>query len=338
MSGNLPARCHLSLVGRTPWRAPDGKKIMRYLGFFAAAAVALASCGGGGSSSVPTGSSSTSAINVALVDAPFATSGITVTAVNLGILKVETVGSGAAPTAFATNASPQVVNILNYTSVSAPLSFAGTIPTGTYTQLRFVLDTATTTISYTDANGTAHNNVPLSIPSATTSGYGNNSSTDAGDGQGTAGVKVNVALTAAAGTTYGFVVDFNALHSIVVTGGSSPQFTMKPVLVATAQATSGAIAGTVKSQTGTAVSGAEVDAQQGGTTVNSTVTAADGTFTINALPAGSYTLVVKNTYTTLGGTANTALGYDASVGATLTVSASVIVTAGQTAQAGTITD
>lgn len=311
---------------------------MRYLGLFAAAAVALASCGGGGSASVPVGSSTTSSINVALVDAPFATSGITVTALNLGILKVEVVGNGAAPTAFVTNATPQVVNILNYTSASAPLSFAGTIPAGTYAQLRFVLDTATTTISYTDANGVAHNNVPLTVPSATTNGYGNNSSTDVGDGQGTAGVKVNVALTVVAGTTYGFVVDWNALHSIVVTGGLAPQFMMKPVLVATAQATSGAIAGTVKSQAGVAVTGAEVDAQQGGTTVNSTVTAADGTFTINALPAGSYTLVVKNSYTTLGGTVNTAVSYDISVGATLTVSGSVTVSAGLTTQAGIITD
>jgi len=322
-----------------PARVLAGKNAMRYLGFFVAAAVALASCGGGGSSSVPASSSTTSAINVALVDAPFATSGITVTALNLGILKVEVVGNGAAPTAFVTNATPQVVNILNFTSATAPLSFAGTIPVGTYSQLRFVLDTATTTISYTDANAVAHNNVPLTVPSATTNGFGNNSSTDAGDGQGTAGVKVNVALTVVAGTTYGFVVDWNALHSIIVTGGPAPQFMMKPVLIATAQATSGAIAGTVKNQAGTtAVSGAEVDAQQGGTTVNSSVTAADGTFTINALPAGSYTLVVKNSYTTLGGTANTALNYDSSVGATLTVPGSVPVTAGQTTQAGTIND
>jgi hypothetical protein len=315
---------------------------MRYFGLWAATAatIALASCGGGGSTSVPTSATfqTSSTMNVALVDAPFATSGVNVTAINLGILKVETVGSGSAQAAFVTNATPQIVNILNYTSVNAPLSFSGAIPAGTYTQLRFVLDTATTTISYTDANGVAHTNVPITVPSATTNGYGNNSSTDAGDGQGTAGVKVNVALTAVAGLTYGFVVDFNALHSVIVTGGPSPKFMLRPVLVATAQATSGSIAGTVKNQAGTPVSGAEVDAQQGGVTVNSTVTAADGTFTINALPVGSYTLVVKNSYTTLGGTANVAIGYDASAGATLSVAGTVTVSAGQTVQAGTVAD
>jgi hypothetical protein len=307
---------------------------MRHLGLFAAAAVALAGCGG---STVTGSSSTTSTMNVAMVDAPFASSGITVTAVNLGILKVEVVGSGASPTAFVTNTNPQVVNILTFTSVNAPLSFVGPIPPGTYSQVRFVLDTATTTISYTDANGLAHNNVALTIPSATTNGNGNNTSTDAGDGQGTAGVKVNVALTAVAGTSYGFVIDFNALHSIVLTGNG--QFTMKPVLVATAQAISGAIAGSVKNQAGAAVSGAEVDAVQGGTTVNSSVTASDGTFTINALPAGSYTLVVQNSYTVAGSTTgSTATGFDAAVGASLTVSGSFNVTAGQTTQAGAITD
>lgn len=312
---------------------------MRHIGLFAAAAIALASCGGGSGSSTVAGSTSTmSTMNVAMVDAPFATSGITVTAINLGILKVEVVGGGAAPTAFVTNTTPQVVNILNFTSVSAPLSFVGPIPAGTYSQVRFVLDTATTTISYTDSNGAAHQNVALTIPSATTNGNGNSTSTDSGDGQGTAGVKVNVALTAVAGTTYGFVIDFNALHSIVVTGNG--QFMMKPVLVATAQAISGAIAGTVKNQAGTtAVSGAEVDAVQGGTTINSTITAADGTFTINALPAGAYTLVVQNSYMLTGNTTtNTAVGFDASVGASLNVSGSFTVTGGQTTQAGTIAD
>lgn len=304
------------------------------------ASLVLAGCSGGGSTSSPTPSSvSTASINFALVDAPFRTSGIQVTAVNLGIDKVEVVGGGAAPTAFATFTPPQVVNILNYTAAGSPLQFSGNIPPGSYSQLRLLLDTATTTISYVDASGTAHTNVPLTVPSATANGYGNNSSADAGDGQGTAGLKVNVSLNASAGTSYGFVVDFNALHSIVLTGSpTAPTFILKPVLVATAQATSGAIAGTVQNNAGTAVSGAEVEAQQNGTTVNSTVTAADGTFTINALPAGSYQLVVLNTFTTLGGTQSTATGYDTSVGTTLNVANAVTVTAGQTAQAGVIKD
>ncbi len=277
-----------------------------------------------------------STLSIVMTDAQLQMNGITVTAVNLGIDKVEAIGAGS-PVVFATFSSPDVVNILNFTSMSSPLTFSGTIPPGSYTQIRFVLDSATTTISYVDAQGTAHNNVALTVPSATTGGFGNNTSTDNGDGQGTAGIKVNVAFTATANTVTGFVIDFNVAHSIVQTGNGN--FILKPVLVATAQNIAGAISGIVKNQAGTtAVVGAEVDAMQNGSVVNSAITDSNGNFTINALAAGTYTLVVKNSYTTMAGASVTATGFDASVGATLTLTNSVTVTAGQTTNVGVISD
>ncbi len=309
---------------------------MKFGALALALAFALAACGGGssgGTGAMPT--SGTSQLSVAMLDAPIQLNGITVTAVNLGIDKVEAVGNGSAATVLQTYSSPNVVNILNYTSTSNALNFSGTIPAGQYQQLRLVLDTATTTISYTQ-NGTTYTDVPLTVPSATQGGFGNATSTDSGDGAGTAGVKVNVSLDALAGNTYGFVLDFNAGQSIVETGGGN--FIMKPVIVATAIAQSGSLSGTVLNQAGAPVVGAEVEATQNGTVVNAGITDANGNFSIDALPAGTYTLVVENSYTTQAGAQVTATGYDTSVGVSLTLSTSATVIAGQSTTVPTIVD
>lgn len=289
--------------------------------------VLLAACGGGGSSALTPGGSST--LSASLVDGPFRTSGGTVTAVNIAIAKVEAVGANGVQT-IATFLPSQKINLLSYQSTPLLLGSAQ-IPAGQYQQIRFVLDTSSAANTSVVVNGTTY---PLTIPSATgPSGFSGNSLTDSGDGPGTAGIKVNVSLTAQAGSTYGFLIDFNAAESII-SAGASGQWLMKPVLIATAQALSGSVSGTVKNAAGTAVSNAEVLAQQNGTTVNSGVTDSNGNFQINALPAGSYTLFVKNTWTSQAGAAQTATGADGTADVT---GPTVTVTAGQTVSA-TITD
>lgn len=294
--------------------------------------LALAACGGGGGSSAapPGGTSGTSTLSTSLVDGPIHTSAVgPVTAVNIAIAKVEAIGAGGVQT-IATFTPSQQINLLNYKT--SPLSLGSTaIPAGQYQQLRFVLDTSNPNNTSVVAGGTTY---PLSIPSATGIGFGGNSSADNGDGPGTAGIKVNVNLTAQAGATYAFLIDFNAAESILQTGNGN--WLMKPVLVATAQTTSGAISGTVKNTAATLpVINAEVLAQQGGTTINSGVTDSNGNFQINALPAGSYTLVVNNTWTNQAGTSETATNADTTTpvnGPTATV------TAGQTLVVPTISD
>ncbi|GAC1414068.1 MAG: DUF4382 domain-containing protein [Candidatus Velthaea sp.] len=287
--------------------------------------LALAACGGGGGGYATAPAAGTAQFSASLIDAPFSRSGISVTAVNLAIDKIEVVGNGSAPTVVQSFATPQIINILSYASAANAFPVGGSIPAGSYSQIRLLLDTAGTTISYTDSSGT-HTNVPLSIPSATSPAFGS-ATTDTGDGPGTAGVKVNVALNAISGGTYAFIIDFNALNSIVVANGS---FIMKPVLVATAVATAGTLGGTVTNKAGTAVANAEVQALQNGAVVNSSVTAANGSFTINALPAGTYSLVVLNGSSTTGA--------DTSAGASLSVPGTFTVTAGQATSAGTIAD
>jgi hypothetical protein len=264
------------------------------------------------------------------MDGPFRTSGGTVTAVNIAVSKVEAVGSGGVQT-IATFSPAQQINLLNYQTTPLQLG-TSQIPAGQYQQLRFVLDTSQANNTSIVLNGST---IPLSIPSATSAGFGGNSSTDNGDGAGTSGIKVNVNLNAQAGQTYGFVIDFNAAESIVQAGNSG-QWLMKPVLVATAQALAGSISGAVKNNAGTAVSNAQVVAEQNGTIVNSGVTDSNGNFQINALPAGSYTLVVNNTWTNQAGASQSATGADGT--ASVTYPNPVTVTGGQTTSGISLTD
>jgi hypothetical protein len=297
----------------------------------ASVTVLLTACGGA-SSSTPSGGTAT--LSVAMVDASLSMSAATVTDIQLGVDKVELLGSGQPIIIADYGSTPDLVHILDYTVQSNPLTFpTATFPAGQYTQFRLVLDSATTMISYID--GTGSHTVPLAIPSATTGGFNNANSTDSGDGQGTSGVKVNVSFTAVNGGIYGFILDFNMLHSIIFSSGNPK---MKPVIVAAAQNLAGSIAGVVKNGAGIAVQNAEVDAVQSGSTINSGVSDANGNFTINVLLAGNYTLVVINSYTTLGGMSITATNYDASSGASLSVPGTFTVTAGQATNAGLITD
>lgn len=286
-----------------------------------ACALLLTACGGGSTPGGPSASSDAT-LSASLVDGPFRTSGGTVSAVNIAVSKVEAVGDGGMQT-IATFSPSKQINLLDYQT--SPLQLGSTqIPPGTYPQIRLVLDTSQASNTSVTVNGTSY---PLSIPSAAgPGGFGNATSTDNGDGPGTSGIKVNVGLTAQAGQTYGFVIDFNAAESIVETGNGN--WMMKPVLVATAQALAGSVSGTVKNNAGAAVVNAQVLAQQNGTTINSGVTDANGNFQINALPAGSYTLVIENTWTSQAGAAETATGSDGT--APVTDPNAVTVTGGGT--------
>ncbi len=300
------------------------------IGCLLVAAVALTACGGGGSTSTMPSGPTTSTLSASLMDGPFRTSGGIVTAVNIALEKVEAVGSGGVQT-LVTFTPSKNINLLNYQTSPLTLGTAQ-IPAGQYQQLRFVLDTSQASNTTVVVNGTTYD---LSIPSASgPEGFQGSTSTDNGDGPGTAGIKVNVALNAQAGQTYGFLIDFNAAESIVQASGSG-QWLMKPVLVATAQALAGSISGTVTNNAGTGVANAEVLAEQNGTTINSGVTDANGNFQINALPAGSYTLVVNNTWTSQAGAAETATGADGT--ASVTDPSAVTVTGGQTTTV-TLTD
>ena len=305
------------------------KKQMRILSVITVAML-LASCtgGGGGYGGSMSPGSGSAMMSFNLMDGPFRTSGGTVRAVNVTIKSVQLIGTGGPQTIVSFSPS-ESVNLLNYETTPLSLGSAA-LPAGHYQQVRLVLDTSQSSNTTVVINGTTY---PLTIPSATGPyGFGNNDALDNTTGPGTSGIKVNINLTAQGGYTYAFVLDFNAAESIIDSGG---RWQMKPVLVAAPQATSGAIAGMVKDNAGSAVSGAEVLAQQNGTTINSGVTDTNGNFQINALPAGTYTLVVNNVWTNQAGQSETASRADGT--STVTDPNPATVTAGSTTTV-TITD
>ena len=283
----------------------------------------LAACGGGGSGyssgSTPT-TSGTASFSTAIIDGPFRSSNGVVSAVNVSVARVDLIGDSGTQT-IATFSPSKSINLLSYQTSALALG-TSPVPAGHYQQLRLVLDTSTANSTTVVVNGVTY---PITIPSASgPGGFGNASSQDASPAAGTSGIKVNIDLTAAANAVYAYVIDFNAAESIVQTGNG--MYLMKPVLVATAQNTAGSITGTVKNNAGQPVANAEVLAQQNGQTVNSGVTDANGNFTINALLAGSYTLVTANAWTSQAGAAQTATGADGT--ANVTLASPVTVTAG----------
>lgn len=288
--------------------------IVRYAAIVAAFLIAAA-CS---SQPASTGGSGTATLNVFMMDTPFRFNGGTVSAVDVAVKRVELIGSGGHIT-LATFSPDNVINLLNFQNT--PLMLSSTvIPAGVYQQLRLILDTSSTATNIV-VNGTTF---PLNIPSATgPSGFGGNTTVDNGDGPGTSGIKINAHFMAQGGFTYGWLIDFNAAESIVLASGT---YKMKPVLVATVVATSGAIAGKVTNPSAVGVINAQVLAEQGGTPINSGVTDMNGNYQINGLPAGTYTLVVNNTWTNQAGMAETASNN--SVPGPITVNG-VVVNAGQ---------
>jgi len=270
----------------------------RLLALIGSALALVAGVGCTGQNGGPSGSQPAT-VNVSILDAPFSLGGHTVTQVNVALKEVDLIGSGGHQV-LATFSPDKVVNLLDFQTT--PLNVAAAaIPAGVYQQFRLVLDTASSATNIVVDGAT----FPLVIPSATgPEGFGGNTSTDQDNGPGTAGIKVNAHFMAQGGFTYGFVIDFNAAESIVF---ANNEYMMKPVLVATAVATSGAIAGTVTNSINSgAVVNAQVLAEQGATAINSGVTDTSGHYQINALPAGTYTIVVNNTWTNQAGQAMTA--------------------------------
>jgi uncharacterized protein DUF4382/carboxypeptidase family protein len=225
------------------------------------AALLLAACGGNDSGT----------INVKLVDGPITG----YKEINVDILKVEIAGDGGWITLGEPN---KVYDLLTLTGgVSATLVNGKTIPAGHYTQMRLVLGSDNTIML---SDGTV---ADLTVPSGMESG-----------------IKLLVNFDVQPGTTRDVAIDFMAAHSVqVVETGTSTQFILRPTITVVDNfLATGSVSGTFVDGSGAPLAAAEVTAQtlDGSgvpTVVRETLTATNGTYTLDLLPAGGTYYVVS---------------------------------------------
>jgi hypothetical protein len=268
------------------------------------AALALASCSGGSTlSALPTGSGSslkgpsdilgsppmlTSKLQVSLFDAPV--TGVPGIKVNIGIDAVQVVKADGSAVPFVTNAKPDIVNLLDLQDHSE--DFNGSAPAGSYSAVRMLIDPKTTNVTIGKFTipilwGTAAQPLTSSVIAVD--------------------FPCSFALTGLPGPVPHLTLDFNVLRSVKYANGAI--YVQPSVSAASAAAK---VQGRVRNAAGKNVANATILALDVlGNVVNNTVSASDGTFTLHAIPAGIYTIQVRNSYVTPLGETITASGNDA---------------------------
>jgi hypothetical protein len=229
-------------------------------------------------------------VNIALYDAPL--SNMPGVKVNVALAGVQLLASnGAVP--FVSYSQPRVVNLIDLQK--NPLTFDGTTPSGQYTGVRLLIESA-------------HSNVVIgnmTIPIV----WG---TPDHPTTSPVIAVDFNVAFAAGKivnlnSSSTEITLDFNVMQSVRFANGTI--YVQPSVTAANAAAQ---VTGKIKNAAGKPVTNASVLATDlTGHLINVTATAADGTFTLHALTPGAYTIAVKNSYVTASGETVTATGNDA---------------------------
>lgn len=205
---------------------------------------------------------STTTVNVRLVDAPVAYDKVYIDIQDVQ-LKVSNVASDTGW--YSLNVPRKgIYNILDFRNGIDTLLGSISIPAGTIGQLRLVLG---------NNNSIVYNGVTSSLqtPSSQQSG-----------------LKLQINATFLAGVEYTLWIDFDAAKSIVHTGNNN--FILKPVLKVFNQATSGAVSGTI-------VPANSKSSIYAITSTNDTVTSTQidtltGAFLLRGIPAGNYSINV----------------------------------------------
>jgi hypothetical protein len=230
----------------------------------------LAACGGGGSDST------TGTLRLSLTDAPACGyDNVWVTVQKVRVHKSSAAGENDAGWSEVVLASPQRIDLLEYTNGKILPLGETQLPAGTYTQMRLVL---------------APNTGGAPWPNAIKPGGLPETALDTPSGA-QSGLKFNVNMEVPADKVADFTLDFDACRSFVKAGASGkyllkPVISVIPVLSDAGQRIVGYVDPTL------ANGNTLVSAQQAGAIVKSTPPDATGKFVLYPVPAGTYDLVI----------------------------------------------
>jgi hypothetical protein len=219
-----------------------------------------------------------------LLDAPFVDGDNA--QVNLALVGINVLSNGVA-TPVVVNSTEVMVNLLSLQTVAQ--QYAANLPAGSYDTLQLVVDPSNSNVVF---DGVTYPVQFGSLPNDPTSYVG---------------IDAPATFTAVDASNVSVTADFNVLESVAIQNSVAQ---IDPQLVIATNASD--VTGSVVNAAGGPVANAVILAlDANGNILNSTVTGDDGSFTLEALAAGSATIVVQNSYVSASGETVAATGADA---------------------------
>lgn len=276
----------------------------------------------------PTGSR----LNVLLGDAAPNLGGHELKHLNLGIVEIDGISNGQA-TVLASYSQPRIVDVLAHQDDNGESVADSNVYRTDFQQVRVVVDLASSTAKFTGEPATPIDFL-VNVASASSVGAGATTVTTT-DGPGAVDLVVTQPFSIPSNGHQSARLDFNAFESLAL--DPSGALLARASLFVAPIDQMGRVTGRVLSAQGTPVVNATVVAvAPDGSIGNTDFTDGKGHFSIGTLRAGSYQLMIYNSYTTAAGRQNAASG-QSSTAQTIT-GPTITITPGQRTSAGSIAD
>lgn len=300
---------HAGMLGQTPGTASSGLKPMDLVGG-------------------PAGSK----LNVYLGDAAPNIGGYVLQRLDLGIKEIDAIQDGQT-TVLASYDRPRVVNVLAHQDDNGEEIADANIARSEYQQLRIVVDIGS---SYAKFKGSPRVPVDFLVNVASQSSAGAGATTvTASDGPGMVDFVLTQPFSIAQEHKQAVRLDFNAFESLAV--DQSGDVLSRTSLFVAPIDEMGRVKGRVLNSSGLPVANATIVAvAPDGSIGNSDWTNDKGQFSVGTLRAGTYKLLIYNTYTTAAGRVTIASGQTTS--AAMLEGPTITVTGGDAISAGTVAD
>lgn len=274
-------------------------------------------------------------LRVLLGDAPPNLGGRNLQQLNLGIKEVDAIENGQT-TVLASFDKPHVVNVLAHQDDdSGEVVADAQVARSDYQQVRLVVDLASSSAKFKGAPKTPVDFL-VNVASASSAGAGATTVTTS-DGPGAVDLIVTQPFSIPQSYHNAVRVDFNAFESLALDSAGN-LLSRASLYVAPVDDISG-IKGTVVNSSGDPVANATVVALAAdGSVGNTSFTNDRGRFNIGTLRAGTYQLVIYNTYTTASGRVVTASGESPGNASVQSFAGPSVTTSNGPTSAGTIKD